>query len=210
MTQRHYLLVALLNAVHVDTVKEKSVVAIRPKPAFRPIFEVATTREGSGIALINQTPRTQDEPEASESCSWWRRGRLQLLIPYFLCRNHGGKKRGVFRLRFDIDELFPGDGDSQEYLPDQGLPFFVGLPGVKPEGWQVFQEVGGALQLGQVSRHDGGGGVHLELAHDDPPLPAAFIIGYVPPLVLLAEVLQCPPQPFSLSPVLNHPVQVQV
>ena len=27
MTQRHYLLVALLNAVHVNTVKEKSVVA---------------------------------------------------------------------------------------------------------------------------------------------------------------------------------------
>ena len=78
MTQRLYLLVALLNAAHVDTVKEKSVVAIRPKPAFRPIFEVATTREGSGIALINQTPQTQDEPEASESCSWWRRGRVEL------------------------------------------------------------------------------------------------------------------------------------
>ena len=68
---------ALLNAAHVDTVKEKSVVAIRPKPAFRPIFEVATTREGSGIALINQTPQTQDEPEASESCSWWRRRRVE-------------------------------------------------------------------------------------------------------------------------------------
>jgi len=106
---------------------------------------------------------------------WWRRGRLQLLIPYFLCRDHGGKKRGVFRLRFDIDELFPGDGDLQKYLPDQGLPFSVGHPGVKPEGWQVFQEVGGALQVGQVSRHDDGGGVHLELAHDDPPLPAVFI-----------------------------------
>ena len=78
MTQRLYLLVALLNAAHVDTVKEKSVVAIRPKPAFRPIFEVATTREGSGIALINQTPQTQGEPEASESCSWWRRGRVEL------------------------------------------------------------------------------------------------------------------------------------
>ena len=77
MTQRRYLLVALLNAVHVDTVKEKSVVAIPPKPAFRPIFEVATTREGSGIALINQTPQTQGEPEASESCSWWRRGRVE-------------------------------------------------------------------------------------------------------------------------------------
>jgi len=78
MTQRLYLLVALLNAAHVDTVKEKSVVAIRPTPAFRPIFEVATTREGSGIALINQTPQIRNEAEASESCSWWRRGRVEL------------------------------------------------------------------------------------------------------------------------------------
>ena len=84
MTQRLYLLVALLNAVHVDTVKENSVVAIPPKPAFRPIFAVATTREGSGIALINQTPQTQDEPEASESCSWWRRGRVELALEHSL------------------------------------------------------------------------------------------------------------------------------
>ena len=78
LTERRKLLMAMLDAVYVDTVEEKSVVAIRPKPAFRPIFEVATTREGSGIALINQTPQTQDEPEASESCSWWRRGRVEL------------------------------------------------------------------------------------------------------------------------------------
>ena len=77
MTQRLYLLVALLNAVHVDTLKEKSVVAIRAKPAFRPIFDVATTREGSGITLINQAPQTQGEPEAPESCSWWKRGRVE-------------------------------------------------------------------------------------------------------------------------------------
>ena len=77
LTERRKLLMAMLDAVYVDTVEEKSVVAIRPKPAFRPIFEVATTREGSGIALINQTPQTQDEPEASESYSWWRRGRLR-------------------------------------------------------------------------------------------------------------------------------------
>jgi hypothetical protein len=35
----------------VDTIEEKSVVAIRPKPAFRPIFEIATTRAGSAITL---------------------------------------------------------------------------------------------------------------------------------------------------------------
>jgi len=78
MTQRLYLLVALLNAAHVDTVKEKSVVAIRPKPAFRPIFEVATTRAGSGIVLINETPPDPEGPEAESLCSWWRRGRVEL------------------------------------------------------------------------------------------------------------------------------------
>ena len=78
MTQRRYLLVALLNAVHVDTVKEKSVVAIPPKPAFRPIFAVATTRGGSGIVLINETPPDPEGPEAESLCSWWRRGRVEL------------------------------------------------------------------------------------------------------------------------------------
>ena len=57
-----------------------------------------------------------------------RSSRVRLLIPYFLCRDHGGKKRGVFRLRFDVDELFPVDGDPQEYLPDQGLPLLVASP----------------------------------------------------------------------------------
>ena len=74
LAERRKLLMAMLDAVYVDTVEEKSVVAIRP------IFEVATTREGSGIALINQTPQTQDGPEASESCSWWRRGRVELPV----------------------------------------------------------------------------------------------------------------------------------
>ena len=62
MTQRLYLLVALLNAAHVDTVKEKSVVAIRPKPPFRPIFEVAATRAGSGIPLKKETPPDPEGP----------------------------------------------------------------------------------------------------------------------------------------------------
>ena len=77
LAKRRKLLMAMLDAVHVDAIKEKSVVAIRPNPAFRPIFELATTREGSGIVLITQTPQAQGEPGASESCSWWRRGRVQ-------------------------------------------------------------------------------------------------------------------------------------
>ena len=41
LTERRKLLMAMLAAVCVDTVEERAVVAIRPKPAFRPIFEVA-------------------------------------------------------------------------------------------------------------------------------------------------------------------------
>ena len=66
---------------------------------------------------------------------WWRREKLQLLIPYFLCRDHGGKKRGVFRLRFDIDELLPVDGNALKHLLDQGLPLLVRHPSVQPEAW---------------------------------------------------------------------------
>ena len=46
----------MLDAVYVDTVEEKSIVAIRPKPAFLPLFEVATTRQGSDVVLINEPP----------------------------------------------------------------------------------------------------------------------------------------------------------
>ena len=48
----------------IDTVEKKSAVTIRRKPAFRPIVEVATTCEGSGISLINQTPQTQESKAA--------------------------------------------------------------------------------------------------------------------------------------------------
>ena len=64
------------DAFYVDTVGEKSVVAIPTMPAFRPIFEVATTR--AGIVLINETPLYPESPEAESLCSWWRRGRVEL------------------------------------------------------------------------------------------------------------------------------------
>ena len=58
--------------------------AIRPKPAFRALFEVATTREGSGVGLINETPPDPDGPEASLPCFWWRRGRVELHLKHSL------------------------------------------------------------------------------------------------------------------------------
>ena len=59
--EKRKLLMAMLDTVYFDTVEEKAVVAIRPKPAFRPLLEMATTSAGSGIVLINETPA---DPEA--------------------------------------------------------------------------------------------------------------------------------------------------
>ena len=75
LTERRMLLLAMLDAVYVDTVQEKSIVAIRPKPAFQPLFKIATTREGSDVVLINEPPEASNEPEAADLCFWWRRGR---------------------------------------------------------------------------------------------------------------------------------------
>ncbi len=60
LTERRKLLIAMLDAVYVDTVEEKRIVAIRPKPAFRPLLEIATTREGSDIVLVDDTKEGED------------------------------------------------------------------------------------------------------------------------------------------------------
>ena len=75
--EKRKLLMAMLDTVYVDTVEEKAVVAIRPKPAFRPLLEMATTSAGSGISLINETPPDPEGTEAESLCSWWRRGRVE-------------------------------------------------------------------------------------------------------------------------------------
>ena len=72
------LLMTMLDAVYVDTVEEKSIVAIRPKPAFQPLFEIANTREGSDVILINEPPPADFEPEAAGLCLTGRRGRMDL------------------------------------------------------------------------------------------------------------------------------------
>ena len=80
LTERRKLLTSMLDAVYVDTVEEKSIVAIRPKPAFQPLFEIATTRKGSDVVLINEPPQADSEPEAADLCFWWRRGRVELPV----------------------------------------------------------------------------------------------------------------------------------
>jgi hypothetical protein len=44
----------MLVAVYVDAKKARSIVAIRPKPPFKPIFQVAVAKEGSEIRIINE------------------------------------------------------------------------------------------------------------------------------------------------------------
>jgi len=44
----------MLDAVYFDTKKNKAIVAISPKPPFRPVFQVAASKEGSGIHMVNE------------------------------------------------------------------------------------------------------------------------------------------------------------
>jgi len=74
LAQRRSLLQAMLESVYVDHKDAKAIVAIQPKPAFRAIFQVATTREGSGVILIKEPP--DPSQKAPSPCSWWRRGRV--------------------------------------------------------------------------------------------------------------------------------------
>lgn len=80
LEERRKLLLGMLDAVYVETRELKQVVAIQPKPAFAPVFQVATAREGSGVNLIKESPQTSFEPWETDLCSWWRRGRVELPV----------------------------------------------------------------------------------------------------------------------------------
>ncbi|MCH9011267.1 MAG: hypothetical protein IIC21_11630 [Chloroflexi bacterium] len=80
---------SMLEAVYVECKEEKSIVAIKPKPAFRPIFEIAETKASSGIILIKdedhgKAPSVGDDATENGMCFWWRRGRVELPVRYFL------------------------------------------------------------------------------------------------------------------------------
>lgn len=67
--ERRRLLVSMLDAVYVDTVEEKAVVALTPKPAFMPLFEVATTRQGSGVVLVRERKLPLGEEASSHAAT---------------------------------------------------------------------------------------------------------------------------------------------
>ena len=84
LEERGKLLLGMLDAVYVETKELKQVVAIQPKPAFGPVFQVATAREGSGVVLIKEPLQSSFEPGEANSCSWWRRSRDQLHLKHGL------------------------------------------------------------------------------------------------------------------------------
>jgi len=52
--ERRKLLLTMLDAVYVDAKKSKSIVAIKPKPPFKPVFQVAASKKGSDIRILNE------------------------------------------------------------------------------------------------------------------------------------------------------------
>ena len=70
--EQRKLLLTMLDAVYIDTKETKSVIAVKPKPPFMPVFEVASRREGSVIKILNGREKESSRPalflvEAGES-----------------------------------------------------------------------------------------------------------------------------------------------
>ena len=87
LADRRRILMSMLEAVYVECKEEKSIVAIKPKPAFRPIFEIAETKARSGITLIKdkdngKAPSVGDGATENGMCFWWRRGRVELPLKH--------------------------------------------------------------------------------------------------------------------------------
>ena len=59
LEEKRKLLLTMLDAVYVDAKKTKSIVAIKPKPPFIPIFQVAVMKGGSDIRIVNEPLRSQ-------------------------------------------------------------------------------------------------------------------------------------------------------
>lgn len=51
--ERRKLLLTMLDAVFVDAKENKSIVAIKPKPPLKPVFQLAVSREMSDIHILN-------------------------------------------------------------------------------------------------------------------------------------------------------------
>ena len=79
LSERRQLLLTMLDGIYVDAKEARAIVALKPKPAFKALFQIATTKEGSGVILYNEKARALSE-SFDDACSWWRRGRVELPV----------------------------------------------------------------------------------------------------------------------------------
>lgn len=66
------VLMTMLEAVYVDAKYQKRIVGIKSKPAFKPIFQLAETIEGSWITLLKDKDKGKasgQSPDATDSNS---------------------------------------------------------------------------------------------------------------------------------------------
>ena len=54
LSEQRKILITMLDAVYIDAKADKRVVAVMPKPPFRPIFQVASGKKDSKIHIINE------------------------------------------------------------------------------------------------------------------------------------------------------------
>ncbi len=65
----------MLDGIYVDAKVDRAIVALKPKPAFKALFQIAATKTESGVILYNEKAPALSE-SFDDSCSWWRRGRV--------------------------------------------------------------------------------------------------------------------------------------
>jgi site-specific DNA recombinase len=65
LEEKRNLLLTMLEAVYFDVKQTRSIVALKPKPPFVPIFQVAVTREGTGIHIIRNESSSKNTQNSS-------------------------------------------------------------------------------------------------------------------------------------------------
>ena len=75
----------MLDAIFVDCKEERRIVALKPKSAFRALFQIATTKDGSRVILYNEKALALSE-DSDDLCSWQRRERVELFCDKYLRR----------------------------------------------------------------------------------------------------------------------------
>jgi site-specific DNA recombinase len=63
--EKRRLVLSVLDAVYVDAKKTKSIIAIKPKPAFVPIFQVAVSKQESNICIYKNEPSDSTSKNSS-------------------------------------------------------------------------------------------------------------------------------------------------